>query len=368
MGIYKQLVRPVLFRCDAEAMHNASVAFSRAVGWLPPARGAMAWMTRVENPRLHSNVAGLAFPNPIGLAAGYDKSGVAIDTWAALGFGHVEVGSISIDPSQGNPKPRLFRLPDDQAVVVHYGLQNDGVVAIAPRFRSRRTTVPVGANIVKTNRGICAPPEQEEAILQEYIDAVRLMAPVADYLTLNLSCPNTETGRDFFQESGHVRRLMAALREVSIDVPLFLKVSPLGGAAAIDCLLEQVDGVAFVSGFIFNLAPGINGPLKTPAEQTQAMRGTLAGRPVEEQMNACIGELYRRMDRSRYTIIGAGGVFTSEDAYRKIQLGASLVQLLTGMVYQGPMVVRRICRGLVELLERDGFPSVAEAVGTAEKQ
>ena len=300
--------------------------------------------------------------NPVGLAAGYDKSGTAIDGMAALGFGHVEIGSISIDPSSGNPKPRLFRLPEDRAVVVHYGLQNDGAAVVAKRFATRRTAVVVGANVVKTNRGIDAPPELADAIIEEYVRAVHVLHDVSDYLTLNLSCPNTEDGRDFFADPANTRRLMDALKDVSIDRPVFLKVSPLGGDEAIDGLLEAVDGVAFVSGFIHNLAPGIRAEV---SGDTRGMVGSLAGRPVSNQMNDCLKCLYAKMDRGRYQIISAGGVSTSEDVYEKIRLGATAVQLLTALVYDGPGVVRRINEGLCELLKRDGVGSVSEAVGVA---
>ncbi|MBN1421597.1 MAG: hypothetical protein JXP34_22685 [Planctomycetes bacterium] len=144
-----------------------------------------------------------------------------------------------------------------------------------------------------------------------------------------------------------------------------LKLSPLGGAGAIERVLEAADGFPFVSGFIFNLAPGKPAGLRTPARIAGAMPGAVPGKPIEHQMNDCIRQMYRRMDRSRYRIIGAGGVFSAEDAYRKVRLGASLVQLLTGMIYEGPALVRRINRGLLRLLEGDGFANIAEAVGTA---
>ena len=309
---------------------------------------------------------GIKFTNPLGLAAGFDKSGRAIGALGALGFGHLEIGSVSADPSEGNPKPRLFRLPQDRAIVVHYGLQNDGAEAIAARLANKKLPIPLGINIVKTNRGINAAPDPDDEIIADYVRSVQTLKDLGDYLCLNLSCPNTEMGRDFFSDQQNTVRLLKALSELSIRCPVFLKVSPLGGIRAIEELLAAVEGVDFVSGFVFNLPAGKPDNLVTPPHLVARMPGAVSGKPVERLINECIREMYRRMDGSRYRIIGAGGVFSAEDAYHKIRLGASLVQLLTAMIYEGPGAVKRINQGLCELLERDGFSNVTEAVGTGD--
>lgn len=363
MGMYRSIIRPVLFHCDAEWVHNRSMQMGRVVGALRPMRTLLSTLYRFRDPRLESDVCGIRFPNPVGLAAGYDKSGRAIDMMAALGFGFVEIGSVSADPSAGNPRPRLWRLPRDRAICVHYGLPNDGADVIAARLADKRFAVPLGINIVKTNRGLGAPPDPDDEIINDYVRSVRLLKDRGDYLCLNLSCPNTEMGRDFFSERANIRRLMDALGEIDVCCPVFLKVSPLGGVAALEDLLEAADGAPFVSGFVFNLPPGLPPDLSTPAKVTAAMRGAVSGKPVEQRINECIRELYRRMDRNRYRIIGAGGVFSAEDAYRKIRLGASLVQLMTGLIYEGPGLIRRISEGLCRLLERDGFTRISQAVG-----
>ncbi len=361
--LYPDVIRPFLFQYDPENTHAWALGAASMAGKIGPIRSIVERCYRFEDPALETDLCGLKLPNPVGLAAGYDKSGTAIDGVAVLGFGHVEIGSISIDPSAGNPRPRLFRLPDDRAVVVHYGLQNDGAEVVAGRFSSRSAAVPVGANIVKTNRGIDAPPEPADKIVDEYVRAVRILHDVSDYLTLNLSCPNTEDGRDFFADVAHTRRLIEALKDVSIDRPVFLKVSPLGGDRAVDGLLEAVDDASYVSGFIHNLAPGIHATLRGDA---RGMVGALSGRPVASEMNECLRRLYTRMDQDRFQIISAGGVTTAEDAYEKIRLGATAVQLLTALVYEGPGVVRRICEGLCELLGQDGLTRISEAVGVAD--
>ena len=211
MSIYTRLFRPLAFRLDPETAHHLAIAAGARLGW---AAGAMRAVTQVDDARLASEVAGLHFPTPIGLAAGFDKSGSAIAALASLGFGAVEIGSISIEPSQGNAKPRLWRLPDDEAIVVHYGLPNDGAAAIAERLARTRLPVPLGINLVVTNRGPGTAPLNADQIIGEYAAAAKAMAPHADYLMLNLSCPNTVDGRDFFADAGHLDAQSLARRAV----------------------------------------------------------------------------------------------------------------------------------------------------------
>jgi len=318
----------------------------------------------ISDLRLETEVCGLHFKNPVGLAAGFDKSGRAVEGLAALGFGHIEIGSVSADPSQGNPKPRLFRLIKDRAILVHYGLPNDGAGTIAKRLATKRSLIPIGINIVKTNRGMDAPPESDDEIIEDYIRSVQRLKNSGAYLALNLSCPNTAHGRDFFTVSGNARRLLRELEKLNIQIPVFLKVSAAGGAQKIDSLLEEVDGLTVVSGFAFNLTSEKPQNLAAPRQLWENRRGAVSGKPIEAMINEAIYNLHSRIDRKRYQIIGAGGIFCAEDAYLKIRLGASLVQILTSLIYEGPGVVAAINRGLSQLLERDGFRSVDEAVGT----
>jgi len=317
----------------------------------------------VEDDRLATDVAGLHFPTPIGLAAGFDKSGAAIRTLAGLGFGSIEIGSVSIDPSVGNPKPRLWRLPDDRAILVHYGLPNDGAAVIGERLAGTRLPVPLGINLVVTNRGPGAAPLNADQIIGEYAAAAEAMAPHADYLMMNLSCPNTVDGRDFFADAGHLDAFLAALDETRLRRPVFLKVSPLGGIDAIERVLAAADGRYSVSGFMFNLPPVKPAGLRTAENIWRDLPGAVSGPPAAALADVCLRETFRRMDRKRHVLIGAGGVFTAEDAYAKLRLGASLVQLLTALIYQGPGVVRTITQGLAQLLARDGVKNVRDAVG-----
>ncbi len=362
MNFYRNIIRPILFQCDPERAHELAIQSGRILSHTPIPSLISKHYT-ITNPRLATNLCGLHFPNPVGLAAGYDKNGEAIPFLESLGFGHIEIGSVSAAPSEGNPKPRLFRLPQDNAIVVHYGLQNHGADLIAKRLTHTHHRHPLGINIVKTNRGLNAPPDTEDDILSDYIYSINQLKTHGDYLTLNLSCPNTEMGRDFFAEKAHIIRFINALNDLDIPCPVFLKISLLGGIPAIEDMLEAVDHATFVSGFTFNLPPGKRVPLTTPKSIYQTMPGAIAGKPVEPLINICITELYRRMNKNRYHIIGTGGISSAHDAYNKIQLGASLTQLLTALIYKGPGIARKINEGLLTLLDRDGLKSISEAIG-----
>jgi dihydroorotate dehydrogenase len=358
MTLYSTLIRPLALRLDPETAHRLAISSGARLGW---ASNTMRAVTRIDDERLSIDVAGLRFPSPIGLAAGFDKSGTAISALAGLGFGSVEIGSISIDPSSGNAKPRLWRLPDDRAIVVHYGLPNDG--AVARRLSTTRLPIPLGVNLVVTNRGAGAPLLNADQIIGEYAAAAKIMAPHADYLMLNLSCPNTVDGRDFFADQGHLDACLSALDAIKLKLPVFLKVSPLGGVEAIERVLAAADSRGFVSGFMFNLPPVKPEGMNTPEKIWRARPGAVSGPPAAALADFCIRETFRRMDRKRHVLIGAGGISSAEDAYAKIRLGASLVQLLTALIYEGPGVVRRVTKGLAELLARDGVTHVREAVG-----
>ena len=364
MSVYSRFIRPLLFCFDAEFMHNSAIRVNTTTGSIPAIRKIISSLCSFSDPMLETDVHGIKFPNPVGLAAGYDKDGLGVQGLYALGFGHIEIGSVSYDFSRGNPKPRLFRLPLDRAVVVNYGLQSQGAEAVAARLSKTERLRPLGINIVKTNRGPEAPPEDAEEIIDDYVHCASILNNLGDYLCLNLSCPNTRDGGNFFSEGRHVIQLLKALSDLDIRCPLFLKVSPIGGVRAIEELLAAVDGFDLVSGFVFNLSPGKPDNLITHWHVVDAMPGAVSGKPVEALLNKCIYEMYARMNRNRYEILGSGGVFTAEDAYRKIQLGASLVQLLTGLIYEGPFVVKKINQGLCRLLERDGFKHISEAVGS----
>jgi dihydroorotate dehydrogenase len=363
---YRRLVRPLLFRTDPEWIHDRSIRLAELTGASRAACRFLSGGHAVEDGRLAHEVAGLRFAVPVGLGAGFDKSARAVPLLSALGFGHLEIGSVSAHPSAGNPRPRLFRLPADRAIVVHYGVPNDGAEVVAARLAAARRTVPVGLNVVNTNHGPEAPVEPDEAVIGDYVASVRALHDVCDYLCLNLSCPNTRDGQSFFHDPRRLRDLLTAIGELRVARPVFLKVAPFPGTRELEVFLETATAAPFVAGFSVNLPAARPAGMSTPREVLDRLPGAVSGAPAEAAANRTIRDLYRRLDPARYAVIGSGGVFTAEDAYRKIRLGASLVQVLTSLVYEGPGVARAIHRGLAALLERDGFRNVAEAVGSAE--
>jgi dihydroorotate dehydrogenase (fumarate)/dihydroorotate dehydrogenase len=363
MSLYRALLQPLLFRIDAETAHDIAIRAGELASSSSWMCSAAQRRCAVDDARLAVEVGALRFRNPLGLAAGFDKSARAVPLLAALGFGHVEVGSVSAEPSAGNPKPRLFRIPRDRGIVVHYGLPNDGADAVARRLNVTRACAPLGINIVSTNRGPASAPEPDEAVIGDYLQSVRRLQPLADYLCLNLSCPNTREGRGFFQEPARLTRLLQELDALAVGKPLFLKVAPFPSLADLETFLATVEPARCVTGFSVNLPPGKPAGLVTPAADLAAMPGAVSGPVAAAAADRTLRELYRRMDRSRYRLIGSGGVFTAQDAYRKIRLGASLVQLMTALIYEGPGVAHAINRGLARLLESDGVEHLEQVVG-----
>ncbi|MEZ6135549.1 MAG: quinone-dependent dihydroorotate dehydrogenase [Pirellulaceae bacterium] len=367
MTLYRHLIRPLLFRLDPEFAHRLSISACRYAALCPGIPQLLGRYQTVRDPVLQSELAGLTFANPIGLAAGWDKSGQALRLLGSLGLGFAEIGSISSQPSLGNPRPRLFRLPTDRALVVNYGLPNDGAECVRDRLSRFDAAIPLGINIVKTNHGSSTGLCSETEILSDYLQSVTMLHAYASYLMLNLSCPNAEGGQDYFAQPGNISKLLQELRSLEMTCPVFLKVPPDPSAAAMERLIGESHDFGFVKGFMFNLPRGKPESLRlqTASAVWRNMPGAVSGPPVAALIDECIRELYSRMPRDRFHIIAAGGTCTAEDAYRRIQLGASLIQIYTALVYEGPAVIPKINRGLARLLERDGHQHISDAIGTA---
>ncbi|MCU0246308.1 MAG: quinone-dependent dihydroorotate dehydrogenase [Bryobacter sp.] len=364
------MLRPLLFRSDPERMHDRAIRVAELASGSPLLCDALHRTLGFDDPALRVEAAGLRFPHPIGLAAGFDKNGRAIPFWEALGFSHIEIGSISAEFSAGNPKPRLFRAVADRGIVVHYGLPNDGAERVARRLAAvtPRLATPLGVNLVNTNRGTGAPAAGDDEIIADYARSFQLLEPHAGYLCLNLSCPNTCDGRAFISDPHRVRALLETIGQLRPAKPVFLKVAPFAGEAALDSFLETVHGFAFVSGFSINLPPGKPPGMRTPAELLNRMPGAVSGKPAEAAANRAIAQLYERIDPRRFLIIGSGGVFTAEDVWHKMELGATLVQCLTGLIYEGPVWVHRLCEQLSAIAARHGVKNIREVVGSAHRR
>lgn len=349
--MYK-LVRPLLFRFDAESVHNATtVILTKSKHALPCA--SLGKFFAFEHPLLRVKMCGIEFKNPIGLAAGFDKNGYLVDVLAALGFGFIEVGTVTPRPQAGNPRPRLFRLPRDFALINRLGFNNEGAQAVAERLKRRVSRVPLGINIGKNKD----TPNAKAA--QDYAMCFRKLQNLADYIAVNVSSPNTPGLREL-QAKKELRSILDELQQVNAEKkPIFLKIAPDLQDREIADILE-VAMETKISGIIATNTTVSRQNLKTPQATLQEIgEGGLSGKPLAKRSTQVLQYLYRQSE-GRIPLIGVGGVFSAKDAYEKIRAGASLVQLYTSFVYEGPGIAKRIKQGLVELLGRDGFSSLHE--------
>ena len=349
------LVRPVLRWFPAEAAHAVTLrALEAGLG-----RFIVDGAARTPDPPvLTQRLWGLDFPNPVGLAAGYDKDARVPEATRRLGFGFVEIGTVTPRPQPGNPKPRVFRLEEDQAVVNRMGFNSGGLDIVIARLSRRSRSGIVGVNLGKNRDSGDAGAD--------YAVGIRRAARLADYLVVNISSPNTPGLRELQRRpslEALLRRLLQAREESGCRVPLLVKIAPdLAAAERADIAAVALD--AQIDGLIVS-----NTTVDRPAGLVSRNRresGGLSGRPLLAASTAVLADMYR-LTQGRLPLIGVGGIATAADAYAKIRAGASLVQLYTALVFTGPALVSRIKRGLVDLLEADGFASITEAVGTAQE-
>ena len=347
MKLLERAALAALHRCDPERAHGLSLR-ALATG-LAPLPGP------VTSPRLATNVAGLALPNPVGLAAGYDKNAEAIAPLSRAGFGFVEVGAATPRPQPGNPRPRLFRLPEDRAVINRFGFNNDGMEAIGARLaRRRKTAVPVGLNL-----GANKDSADRAA---DFAHVLAHCGPHVDFATVNVSSPNTEKLRDL-QGKAALAALLAGVVETRAGLAnrpaLFLKIAPDLSPAELEELAEValaggIDGIIAT-----NTTLARDGLKSRYAKET----GGLSGAPLFDRSTRVLARL-SQLTEGRLPLIGVGGIGCAEEAYQKIRAGASAVQLYSAMVYGGLTLVAEIARGLDARLASDGFATVADAVGT----
>ncbi|HUI08540.1 MAG TPA: quinone-dependent dihydroorotate dehydrogenase [Verrucomicrobiae bacterium] len=341
--LYQTFLRPWLFQADPEIAHEHTL---RLAGWLGRwhvGREAAETLFVLDDRRLRQTVFGVEFPNPVGLGAGYDKNAVGLALWPSLGFGFVEVGSVTARAQPGNQAPRLFRQPKQRALVNRLGFNNEGAVAIAARVPQRPHRIPIGVNVGK-NRDVDLARAGEN-----YRATIEAFRGRADFFVINISSPNTPGLREL-QNRGMLDALLAEIRE---ETPVLLKIAP-------DLTFEEIDGIVESA-----LKHGVAGIVatNTTVDHPTPSQGGLSGAPLRARSTKCVRHVWHQT-QGRLPIIGVGGIFTAEDAYEKIRAGACLVEVWTGLVYEGPAIVRRINSGLLRLLDRDGFSHIAEAVGT----
>ncbi len=337
------IIRPLLFRLDPERAHRLTIRALKTVPTLRP-----------SSPKeLRTEIAGISFPNPLGMAAGFDKDGEVPDQLLGLGFGFVEVGSITPRPQLGNPQPRLFRLVEDRAVINRMGFNNHWAERAAGRLSARSARpgvlgINIGANKDSDDR------------IADYAEMTRIMAPLATYLAVNISSPNTPGLRALQDESALIELLEAvfAARGVA-GPPIFLKVAPDLEPADIDAIARIAADKKLGALIVSNTTIG-----RPPLQSRHAGEtGGLSGAPLKDLALQRIRD-FRTATGGTIPLVGVGGIASAEDAWARIRAGASLVQLYSAMVYAGPGLPRRITHGLLELMRRDGFSSIAEAVGS----
>jgi dihydroorotate dehydrogenase len=358
--MYEKILKPIFFRIDPEHIHNFFIWFGGLLGSNPLTRWVVAVSCNYEHPSLTTRVAGIDFKNPIGLGAGFDKDVRLTKIMPSVGFGFMEVGAITRFPYEGNKGLRCARLPDDRSLIVYYGLKNTGAEAIGKRLEKMKFRFPVGINIAKTNR----EDIRGEKSVTDYVETYRMLSHYFAYVTLNVSCPNAQDGI-LFQNPAMLDMLLAAIANEKKVCPVFLKISSHLSMEEVDAIIVVVKKYSFVDGFIVaNLSKKRDIlHLRSSNEALDVIpEGGISGAPIKMLTTEMIRHIYRATG-GKYILIGLGGVFTAEDAYEKIKAGASLVQLVTGLIYEGPLMVKRVNKGLVKLLERDGYATVADAVG-----
>jgi dihydroorotate dehydrogenase len=336
------LIRPLAFALDAEAAHRTTIAGLK----LLPKRHPPDFPESLK-----THVAGVEFASPVGLAAGFDKDAEVPEQMLGLGFGFVEVGTVTPRPQPGNPKPRLFRLAEDRAVINRMGFNNRGQPAAWERLqRCQNTPGVVGVNV--------GANKDSDDRIADYVRGVRAMSGIADYLTINISSPNTH-GLRGLQDEGALDELLAAVAEAGVDKPVFLKVAPDLEAGDPERIVKAAIDHGIDALIVANTTIS-RPPLKS---RFGGEAGGLSGAPLKSLALDALRN-FRSASGGEIPLIGVGGIANAEDAWDRIRAGASLVQLYTAMVYEGPGIARRIGHGLAELLKREGFANIAEAVGS----
>jgi dihydroorotate dehydrogenase len=361
--LYKSVIRPLLFRNDPEDSHEMILALMARAEFL---HGLIERIYKVTDERLVVKVGPLTLANPVGLAAGFDKNAAAPRTISGFGFGFMEIGAITAQAQPGNPKPRLYRLPEDDALINRLGFNNNGAEVIAMklarmRARGRSPNIPIGINV-----GRSKIVETKDAVA-DFLSCFEKLFRHGDFFTLNVSSPNTPNLRDL-QEKTLLRELVAAVQERNRQLalhggvdpkPVFVKIAPDLDFDQVDEIIEVVQSARLAGIVATNASAFMRQNLSSPNGREP---GGLSGRPITSAVTAFIAHIYE-VTEGRLPIIGVGGIFNAQDAYDKITAGASAVQIYTGWIYEGPAAVKRINEGLLRLIERDGLKHISQAVG-----
>ncbi len=359
-GLYRAILKPVFFRNDPEVVHDHLVRIGGKLGKSAIGRGLTADFFDYQDVRLSQHILGIDFKNPVGLSAGFDKNAELTDILPSVGFGFAEVGSITGERCEGNPKPRLWRLPKSKGLVVYYGLKNDGCEAIAQKLVDKTFSIPIGMSVAMTN---CEENSVIEKGIEDFAKAFMVMEPLASYITVNISCPNTVGGQPFILPE-NLEQLLTRLDTIPTSRPVFIKLSPDITHSQLDDILSVARAHRIAGIICTNLTKKRDNP--AILDTTIPSKGGISGKVTQDIADAMLSYIYQK-EGGRFVLVGCGGIFSAEDAYKKIKAGASLVQLITGMIFEGPQIISEINRGLVTLLQKDGFANISEAIGVDSK-
>jgi dihydroorotate dehydrogenase len=344
---YKKIAKPIFFKMDPEFVHDRMTWAGKLLGTNFITRQIVRVIFSYSNPILKQNLLGVTFQNPIGLSAGFDKNANLTDILPSVGFGFEEVGSITGEPCEGNPKPRLWRHANLQSLRVYYGLKNKGAEKIAEQLKNKKFKFPIGISIAKTN---CEETCSTENGIKDYLKAYKAFENIGDYITINISCPNAFGGQPFTNPE-KLNKLLLAINKNRNTKPIFLKLSP-------DLSITELHKLATIA-----KEHKIEGLIcSNLTKQHGHGKGGLSGKQVDEKSDLHLKHLAKHF-KNDFVLIAVGGIFSAEDAYKKIKNGASLVQLITGMIFNGPQLIGQINRELVELIMKDDFDHISEAVG-----
>lgn len=350
---YKQVMKPVLFQFDPEFVHNEMTARGELLGKTKITKSLIHSLFYYQDNSLQQKIAGIKFENPIGLAAGFDYEAKLTQILVDVGFGFQTVGTITNLPYEGNPKPRLGRLPKSKSLMVNKGFKNKGADAIIKKLSGLEFGIPVGISIGSEKGSIADITSAFKKFEKTKVEN--------SFYELNISCPNLHGNKSFYP-SKNLEQLLLAVDTLKLKKPIFIKMPISESNKAILAMLKVITHHQ-ITGVIFgNLQKDRTNPALDSDEVSKFKKGNFSGKPTFDRSNELISLCYKNY-KDKLIIIGCGGVFTAEDAYTKIKMGASLIQMITGMIYEGPQVIGQINEGLVKLLRQDGFKNISQAIG-----
>jgi len=362
--VYQYIIKHLLFQIDAEKVHNNATSLGESVGKSDIAKKALGFAYNYENSVLEQKLSGINFRNPIGLAAGFDYEARLTQVLPSMGFGFVSVGSITNMPYEGNPKPRLGRLPKSKSLLVNKGFKSSGAEKVSDYLRGYRFDIPVGISIGRTNSAKLAT--QKDSV-KDIVAAFRIFEKKKiknAYYELNISCPNLiHSNNVTFYPPKNLKELLDEVDKLKLKKPVYVKMPIDRTNGQTLAMLREIDNSSMQGVIFSNLQKDKKNPALVKEEVKKFKMGFYSGKPTYQRSNELIKLTYRNY-KDRFVIVGCGGVFTAKDAWEKITLGASLVQLITGMVFMGPQIVADINADLAERCKQEGYRNIAEAVGT----